>query len=217
LSPLLGGGAILKRASLLSLLLLVAFFALLVKTYQLWQEGPWESPRPRKVAASPEAQEPRGEPARPQLVSTGNIIEKNLFDPERGAGGLRESEVTALAIQRIRGLSLNGTLIVGDRRYALITVPPEGGGAKRDIRLKVGDTIEGFQVAEIEEKRVILRKGQSTVDLALDFFKKSEVPAPGRLQRPPASPVPRVAPSRPAVSPHAISPLEKMARERREE
>ena len=196
------GGNIFRRSSLLSLFLLVAIASVGVGSYRLWQEGPWELPSASsRVRASTAAEELKKEAQRPQVASTKEIIDRNLFDPERGTGMFREVEADSRAIQRIRSFVLKGTFIIGDQRYALITVPPDGGSVMRDVRVKLGDVFEGFKVAEIEDKRIVLQKGGSNVDLSLDFLRKVEVPAPRRPARLPVPPTPRVEPRSPAVSP----------------
>jgi hypothetical protein len=197
------------------LVLAIGFVA--TETYSLWQQGPWDLPKPGAKGKAPSSSEQTQEDARPPLLaSTKGIVDKNLFDPERGAARLQETEVAARTMQRIRTFYLIGTFIVGDKRYALITVPPEsGGGARQNLRLKMGEMVEGFRVADIQENRVVLQKGQSTVDLTLDFLRKIEVPAPRRAVVPPAAPAPRAEPRAPAVSGQAMSQHEKTVREGR--
>ena len=208
------GQEILKRSSLLSLLLLAAIVFVGAGTYNLWQEGPWDLPKPAKAKGAV-VEETKQEPPRLQLVSTKNIIDKNLFDPERGAGRVQESEASAIAMQRIRSMVLMGTAILGNSRYAILqgpseTRPPVPGapaGQQGNLRLKLGDTVEGFKLSEIHEKKVVFTKGSSKVEVALDFFRKvddskeqSKAPAQTRpgvapsIPRRPGVPVPPVAP-----------------------
>jgi len=185
------------------------------RTYNLWQKGPWELPKPAKPKAATVAEEPKKEIPRQQLVSTKNIIDKNLFDPERGAGRTQETEASAIAMQRIRSMVLMGTMILGSSRYAILQGPSESrppvpgapAGQQSSLRLKLGDTVEGFKLSEIHEKKVIFTKGASKVEVALDFFRKVDQtkqapagaipPRPGvapsipRRQNLPAPPVPQ--------------------------
>jgi hypothetical protein len=147
--------------------------------------------------------EPKSDFTRVEVANTKEIIEKNLFDPERGTGRFREVEADSRALQKVRTLVLKGTFIIGNQRYALLTVPPEGGSPVRDVRVKVGDSVEGFQVIEIQDKKIVLQKGGSNVDLSLDFLRKVEAPAPRRPAR--SAPPGRVEPRSPAVSPRAMS------------
>lgn len=120
------------------------------------------------------------EPPQLQLVSTKNIIDKNLFDPERGAGRVQESEASVIAMQRIRSMVLLGTAILGSSRYAILQQPSDArspapgapAGQQASLRLKIGDTVEGFKLSEIHDKRVIFTKGASRVEVVLDFFRK---------------------------------------------
>jgi hypothetical protein len=113
---------------------------------------------------------------RPLLANTKNIIDRNLFDPERGA--VKVGEVASAALQKVRSLVLLGTAVIGDSRYAVFQQPSESPAAKTpsagQMRLKVGDSFEGFRVSEIQDRRVIFAKGGSQVEVSLDFFRKFE-------------------------------------------
>jgi hypothetical protein len=199
-------------------------------TFQLWQEGPWDLPKPGKGKEAAPAEEPKEEPSRIQVANTRNIIEKNLFDPERGAGRTKEAEASSIAMQRIRSMVLLGTAILGTSRYAIMQEPtasrsPAGApqtGSSGQMRLKLGDTVEGFKLSEIREKSVVFTKGASRVEVALDFSRR--VVEPG--VKAPAQPRPRVAPSSQApagkaehedrVKPDKEARAEKASKPRRE-
>src|SRR5262249_32800302 len=120
----------LTRSSLLSLLLVVAIGLVMTKTYWLWMSGPWDLPNPRK-AKSPIAAEDNKAVTNPPTIGTETIISKNIFDPERGAGLTRESEANSQAFQRIRGMVLLGTAILGNNRFCDFAgrrFPWSGGG-----------------------------------------------------------------------------------------
>jgi len=175
------------------------------RSYDLWQKGPWELPQLPKGRGTSVAEEPKKDSPRPQLASTKNIIDKNLFDPERGASRVQESEASAIAVQRIRSVVLLGTAILGSSSYAILQGPsdprpsPPGsqGGAATSLRLKLGDLVEGFKLSEIHEKKVIFTKGSSKVEVALDFFRKVEQTKQG----PPAP-----TPPRPGIAPRVPRP-----------
>lgn len=146
-------------------------------------------------------------------VNTDVIVSKNLFDPERGAGATREAEENSRAFQRVRGMILVGTVIIGNNRVALLqesTTSPVAGqrpGAQPAavMRLKVGDNVDGFRLTEIADKRVVFAKDASRVEVLLDYFRKVEAAAPPRPTvpnrvTPPPTPgvaVPRVVPNLP--------------------
>ena len=167
----------LTRSSLLSLLLVVAIGLIVTKTYWLWMSGPWDLPNPRK-AKSPIAVEGGKAVTNPRpTIGTETIVSKNIFDPERGAGLTREAEANSQAFQRIRGLVLLGTAILGNNRFAILQ---EGGSpgavaaAGRSLapmRIKLGETVEGFKLSEVSEKRVVFVKGTARVELPLDYFR----------------------------------------------
>jgi len=184
-------------------LLLAAIVFVGARTYNLWQKGPWELPQPAKGRETSIVAEPKKDPPKQQLASTKNIIEKNLFDPERGASRAEQAEASSVAMQRVGSMVLLGTAILGSSSYAILQGPsdprpsPPGakGGAATSLRLKLGDLVEGFKLSEIHEKKVIFTKGSSKVEVALDFFRKVEQTKQG----PPAPipPRPGVAPSIP--------------------
>lgn len=153
------------------------------------------------VGAEPETPRPR--PA----INTEVIISKNLFDPERGAGATREAETNSQAFQRIRSMILLGTAIIGNDRIAVLR---DGGGVKGSpvpqgqsataMRVKLGETVEGFQLAEIAEQRVVFTKGASRIEVLLDYFRKPDIPEV-------KAPVPRRAGTPRPVAPRVIPNL----------
>lgn len=144
-------------------------------------------------------------------ANTDAIVSRNLFDPERGAGATREAEETSRASQRIRNMVLVGTVIIGGNRTALLQdgSRPNVGPAVASqsaplMRLKLGDNIEGYRLAEIVDKKVVFTKDAARIEVALDYFRKIDVPAPGtpippgQISAPgAAAPAPRVIPNLP--------------------
>ncbi len=148
-------------------------------------------------------------PIRPQ-INTDFIVSKNLFDPERGAGATRQAEESSQAFQRVRGMILMGTMIIGNNRVAILQdgSPSPAVGQRRSeptaapMRLKVGDNVDGFRLTEIADKRVVFAKDASRVEVLLDYFRKvEEAPAPT-----PAVPVQAGVPPRPAVGVPRVVP-----------
>jgi hypothetical protein len=179
------------------------------RIYLLWKEEPWDLPVP-KVRKSPVAEQQIAETKAVPLVSTEVIISKNLFDPERGESRNREVETNSRAFQRVRGMVLLGTAILGNNRYAVLrdAGPTAGPGpvasaqAANLMRLKLGDNVEGFRLSEVGDKRVVFTKGTANVEVLLDYFRKPEPSAP--QASPPAQagiPAPAVVPRRPAPGP----------------
>ena len=179
--------------------------------YRSWKAGPWDLPTQSKSGGTlANADKPAPSPVRPP-PNTEIIVSKNLFDPERGAGATREAEENSRAFQRVRGMILVGTVIIGSNRVAILQ---EGGQtanpgqrapaqAASVMRLKVGDNIEGFRLTEIADKRVVFARDAARVEVLLDYFRKVETAQPPRVVTPPvvtpptASPVPRVVPNLP--------------------
>ena len=145
------------------------------------------------------------------IIGTETIISKNIFDPERGAGFTREAEANSQAFQHIRSMILLGTAILGNNRFAILQEggsPGVAAAAGRSIapfRIKLGDTVEGFKLSEISEKRVVFAKGTSRVDVPLDYFRKTDGTQPQGSVAAQTSPAGQVA--KPGVvAPRVVTP-----------
>lgn len=180
----------------------MAIGLVLAKTYRLWTIGPWDLPNPAKSKSPIPVGEFQGGANPPAVVGTETIISKNIFDPERGAGFTREVEANSQAFQRIRSMVLLGTAILGNNRFAILQDGASSSGAQPGIpgqsstpmRIKLGDTVEGFKLSEVSEKRVVFARGASTVEVPLDYFRKTDIAQPRR----PAAPQPGTAAQTPA-------------------
>jgi hypothetical protein len=175
----------------LTLLLLAANIFVASRVYLLWTEGPWQLPAATEIktpitVASLNRQEAPKEKPDGTPISTKNIVEKNLFDPDRGQGQVRadkEAEANAIAMQRLRSMVLVGTIILGSSRYAMLEdfatsgapgprPQPQSQQQGQIRRVKLGDTVEGFKLSDIEDRRVVFAKGASKIEIALDYFRK---------------------------------------------
>ena len=202
----------LTRSSLLGLLLIVALGLVLTKTYWLWMSGPWDLPNPGK-AKSPIAVEDAKAVTNPRpIIGTETIISKNIFDPERGAGFTREAEANSQAFQRIRSMVLLGTAILGNNRFAILQdggvssgAPGTPGQSVAPTRVKLGDTVEGFRLSEISEKRIVFARGSATVEVPLDYFRKTDVAQPRRPLAAQTSPAGQAA-TPGVVAPRVVTP-----------
>jgi hypothetical protein len=175
----------------------------LAKTYWLWTAGPWDLPSPGRGKAPLTAESPKTATPAPALVGTETIISKNIFDPERGAGFTRQAEANSQAFQRIRSMVLMGTAIIGNSRFAILqdtgtspSVPGNPSAPAATMRIKLGDTVEGFRLSEVSEKRVVFARGTSTIEVPLDYFRKVDGVQPRRpAATPTATPAPAPAPT----------------------
>jgi hypothetical protein len=195
---------------LLSLLLTVSIAFVAARVYQVWRSSPSELPtfaKPRPVSPG---QSVDAEPPQFQVVNTRNIIDKNLFDPERGATKKQEEveQRDAQARQRIRSMILLGTAILGSSKYAILQEPtptrtpsaanprvPQQAIGSGQMRLKQGDSLEGFRLAEVRDKSVVFTKGAIREEISIDFFRPGEpqppAPAPGAPAAGTSPPQPR--------------------------
>jgi hypothetical protein len=160
------------------------------------------------VASGAEKQESK---AVPSIAGTEVIIAKNLFDPERGASRTKETEADVRAAQRIRSLVLLGTAILGTNRYAIVQdsdgasrASATGQSEQAPRRIKLGDSVDGFSLAEVGEKKVVFAKGAMRVEVPIDYFRKVPVVAAPRVT-PPGQPRPPSAVT-PGVVPGQIAP-----------
>jgi hypothetical protein len=176
------------------------------RIYKVWEEDSWSLPQQPKTTA-PLALEDQPTKVNPTLptVTPDLIISKNLFDPERGAGATREAEFNSRSFQRIRNMILLGTVILGESRSAILqdatTQAATPGGPAVPVgpmRVKLGDSVEGFRLTEVADRRVVFTKGGSRVEVLLDYFRRDD-PAPTRAATQPSAPAvaPRVAPNLP--------------------
>jgi len=200
--------------------LLVAIGFVGTEIYWFWKNGPWDLPTRAKAKVSPLMGEEKLEDKKPPLAGTEIIISKNLFDPERGEGRNREVETNSKAFQRIRGMVLLATAILGNNRYAVLRdqgpgVPGQvvpGQQPPNVMRLKLGDDVEGFRLSDIGEKQVVFTKGASRVEVLLDYFRKGETPAPkvpvpGQARRVQPNPVPGPIPGQVGTPGQGVNPI----------
>lgn len=166
--------------------------------------------KPKPLADRPDEKAEAG--TVPSIVGTDAIIAKNLFDPERGASRTKETEADTRAAQRIRSMVLLGTAILGSNRYAIVQ---DGDGAARTPagaptalpgprRMKIGDSIEGFNLTEVGEKAVIFTRGATRVELPIDYFRKVPVGAVSTTPQPGQPRVPGQA--APGLPPGQVTP-----------
>jgi len=190
-----------QRSALLAVVLSGALVFILVKTYLLWTDGPWDLPNPPKVVSPVTASEVAASASPLRVAAPDLVIAKNLFDPERGATQTKEPETNSRAMQRLKSLVLLGTAILGESRYAIVqdtgaqtAGKPVPGQSSQTMRFKMGDTFEGFSLSQIQDKKVVFTNGAARVELALDYFRKVEAAAPQ------VRPAAQTGPARPAAA-----------------
>lgn len=153
-----------------------------------------------------------------QPVNIKTIIERNPFDPDRGTPRTAGAEASPIATQKIKGVALVGTVLLGDSRYAIVeqalssTWAGRGGhvGQSGQRRLQVGDALEGFMLSEIDVERVLFTNGTSRIEIPLDFSRSKETHA--RAQMPPVPPTAAVPGVPPAPSTSLIPVTAPLAR-----
>jgi hypothetical protein len=172
------------------------------RIYKVWEEEPWSLPQQRTTAAPLALQEEATNlNGTLPLVRPDLIISKNLFDPERGAGATREAEFNSRSFQRIRNMVLLGTVIIGDSRSAILQDPASQAATSTGpaapvgpMRVKLGESVEGFRLTEIADRRVVFTKGGSRVEVLLDYFRRDDPPGSRAGTPPRQGGAPAVAP-----------------------
>jgi len=99
---------------------------------------------------------------------------------------------------------LLGTAILGNNRFAILQdgslAANAAGQSAAPMRIKLGDTVEGFKLSEVSEKKVVFARGAATVEVPLDYFRKIDTPQPRRPVSPPTGPTGQATPPPPRVT-----------------
>jgi hypothetical protein len=180
IAPNRRAGNILKRLSITNLLLAAAIGLVSLKTYEIWQQSDRRPLKKRDEGSPVNGQGSKLGPIKGRSTGTKVIVEKNLFDVKRGAGGSGKKAAVTQDTGEIEGLVLLGTIVAAGERFAIVKVPASSPGGRRGSgagggmrRLGLGDTVWGYTLAEIQADRVMFTKGSSEVELGLDFSRRS--------------------------------------------
>jgi hypothetical protein len=142
------------------------------------------------------------------------IADENLFHPERKIPPEKKEEAALPKPEFV----LYGTLITPDLKMAYMedkkapfTTPGRG---KRQSALKIGESLSGFTLKEIDPTKVVLRRGEETMTVLLDDLKSPKTregtaAAPGTPSQGPGGTglgksVHRPSPAGPQVSPAGV-------------
>lgn len=167
------------RASISALLLALALLcAGLGGLVYVQLQGLSASPSPASASgAAAELPEPQPLPEveMPAKQEFSAIVERPLFSPSRRPA---EGGETAAAPAQALEIALTGVIISEDERIALLR--PQG--RQRTLRLRQGDTYEGWTVADIREHSVTFRRDGSETEVELKFEEGGT--APGQKRAP---------------------------------
>jgi hypothetical protein len=153
--------------------------------------------KPANQEQTPEDAKTPGEPKTP-VVSPFEytiIAEQNIFHPERRIPPEKKEEKPLPKPDFV----LYGTLITDDARYAYMddkkatrTTPGRG---KRQTALKVGDSLSGFVVKEVDPEQVVMVRGEEKVVVKVidPTISKDRVAEGGaaQVQQPPQAQAPQ--------------------------
>ena len=104
----------------------------------------------------------------PSVTEYVKISEENLFHPERKIPVEKKADQQQQPLPKPEFV-LYGTLITDDLRLAYmedLKAPRNSPGrGKRQTALKKGDTLSGFTVKEIEADRIVMARGEESIDV----------------------------------------------------
>ena len=192
----------------MTVVLLAAIGLVGVEIYEVWHEQTPILDTTDVIPSTATTHKPGSDGRTAPAVNTTTIIARNLFDPDRGAKVEKTpapAKVEEEPAPSIDGLLLLGTVIAGSERYAIMQVPPDLGlnsGTQRRTkrapsrrstasasgelrRVRVGDSLRGYQVKDIEEQKVILARGESQTELTIDYTREIAAPPKPTVKRPP--------------------------------
>jgi hypothetical protein len=163
-------------------------------------------PSPKKPLESKEEKSAESLPASPMEYTI--IAEKNILHPERKIP-VDKPEAPPLPKP---DFVLYGTLVAGDISLAYLedqkASPAAQGKGRRPRPLKKGETMTGFTLKEIDTDRVVMVRGEETIEVRVSGHTRQERPAQvtaPTAAAPPAQPQgrparPRSSRARPAPS-----------------
>lgn len=206
-------GKVLRHIHILNLILLavaVGFFSHSLLPAVMSKETGLSLPK----EASPKTQDSaEWSAAVPSISDYAVIAEKNLFHPDRmPAAKERKAQKTTMEMRQIPAepkpeLVLHGTMIAGGVKIAYVedkkAAPATPGRGSRQLTLKEGDSIGGFNLRQIAEKAVVLVRGDEEMVLYLDELKerRGEATAPARPLSPTMPVQPHAMPQPPITAP----------------
>lgn len=132
-----------------------------LKVFEILSSAPEKSAYNEKAKemASKPAERPTAEMQLSPPPDYQTVVEKDVFRPSRTKPAPVEIEVKPLP-----KFNLYGILLIGEKKRAII-------GADQPVikprSFKIGDIIEGFEVVDILKNRVILKRGEEKVEVAL--------------------------------------------------
>jgi hypothetical protein len=119
-------------------------------------------PAPKKAVEKKEEKPAEHSPPSPSDYII--VSEENLFHPDRKIPAEKKAEEAPLPKPEI---VLYGTLIAGDTRLAYLEdlKSPRStlGRGKRQITLKIGDTLSGFTLKEIDPDKIVMARGEEKI------------------------------------------------------
>ena len=102
-------------------------------------------------------------PARGSFEAFRIIAQRNIFDPNRSARGTSRADDSGAKASKTEGFALVGTMLYEDRKFAFF----DSSSSDYKKVLKVGETIAGYKIKDIEPSRVKLEADGNALELAV--------------------------------------------------
>jgi len=146
------------RYLLISIGLAILALVLGIRLFEIWLSAP-SVPVQEEMAQKP-AERPVPEGLIPPPSDYQSIIEKDIFRPSR------TKPVPVIAeVKPLPRFNLYGVILVGEKKRAILGSDEP---LKKPQSFKIGDAVmEGFEVADILKDRVVLKRGEERIEVAL--------------------------------------------------
>ena len=142
-----------------------------------------------------EGEESRPETRTPPMAEYAIVSERNLFNPERIIPVEKKDQQQQQQILSKPDFLLYGTLISNDTKLAYVedlkSLRNTPGRGRRQIALKIGDSLSGFVVKEIHPDYIVMARGEETIVLKIlenEDKKERNVQTTPKAAEQPASP-----------------------------
>lgn len=136
---------------------------------------------PIATEATPRAQQQDPVSAPPPESRFEVIALRPLFNPDRLPPEEEAAPEPETSGNSVPDMTVTGIIMAGDEGVAILE-PSRPGSKDQRLMVRKGDRVQGWKVEKIEADRILLSKGDETVDLKL---KKDESPAQRQPNRQP--------------------------------
>jgi hypothetical protein len=172
---------IVRNINLLNIVLIatIAAFAAYLLPPLLNVQVKYTLPSPKKAAEEEEENPAEAQP--PEAMEYMVIAEQNIFHPERKIPVEKKEDKPLPKPEFV----LYGTLITGDTKLAFIddmkSAQASPGRGKRQRALNLGSTLSGFTLSEVYQDKVVMVRGEESIEVRVLDSAKSRAVEPGGI------------------------------------